>query len=331
MTQLSANAILDLIEGPGDIFKAPSWAAPLSPTLEIKGEEHLLLGDGTGPFLPIEWFKERHRFAIKTAPIGEGEAGSIYRSSGTTGGGHSLSQFSQQGLDFYQRAAVRTFRAVLSDFHQNPEIFSIVSLIPPLAEAPHSSLAAMLDFFSRRWPLLYSTPEHCPEIVRDLKGPICLFGTTAHHLALATTQTQELPQGSIAVETGGLKTMGKSLDRVSLHEMIGKTWNLAPSHIVSEYGMAELASQAYDWQRPGQRAARQFRYPRWVKFWAMRGLGIQEKPGKGALLVRDLARLDIPWAIRTQDFVEVTPTGFRYCGRVPQAVLKGCALGVSDL
>jgi hypothetical protein len=27
----------------------------------------------------------------------------------------------------------------------------------------------------------------------------------------------------------------------------------------------------------------------------------------------------------------VTPTGFRYCGRVPQAVLKGCALGVSDL
>ena len=55
-----------------------------------------------------------------------------------------------------------------------------------------------------------------------------------------------LPAGSRVLETGGYKGRSRSLSKQELHALITRQLGVPASHIVSEYGMSELSSQAYD-------------------------------------------------------------------------------------
>ncbi len=48
------------------------------------------------------------------------------------------------------------------------------------------------------------------------------------------------------METGGYKGRSRELTKVELHALITKLLGISPAHIVCEYGMSELSSQAYD-------------------------------------------------------------------------------------
>ena len=55
-----------------------------------------------------------------------------------------------------------------------------------------------------------------------------------------------LPPGSRVMETGGYKNRSRSMPKAELHALITERLGIPQSHIVREYGMSELSSQAYD-------------------------------------------------------------------------------------
>jgi len=56
----------------------------------------------------------------------------------------------------------------------------------------------------------------------------------------------DLPAGSRVMETGGYKGRSRALPKTELHQLITERLGVPPSHIICEYGMSELSSQAYD-------------------------------------------------------------------------------------
>jgi hypothetical protein len=56
----------------------------------------------------------------------------------------------------------------------------------------------------------------------------------------------DLPASSRGMETGGYKGRSRALPKAELHQLITERLGVPPSHIICEYGMSELSSQAYD-------------------------------------------------------------------------------------
>ena len=55
-----------------------------------------------------------------------------------------------------------------------------------------------------------------------------------------------LPPGSRVMETGGYKNRSRTMPKAELHQLITERLGIPSSHIICEYGMSELSSQAYD-------------------------------------------------------------------------------------
>jgi hypothetical protein len=55
-----------------------------------------------------------------------------------------------------------------------------------------------------------------------------------------------LAAGSRALETGGYKRRGRAIPKGELRRMMTRWLGIPESHILGEYGMSELSSQAYD-------------------------------------------------------------------------------------
>ena len=81
--------------------------------------------------------------------------------------------------------------------------------------------------------------------------PLLLLGTAFSYVHLLDHLAErdlrlKLPPGSCALETGGYKGRSRSLPKSALHALISQRLGIPPNHIVCEYGMSELSSQAYD-------------------------------------------------------------------------------------
>ena len=196
-----------------------------------------------------------------------------------------------------------------------------ISLIPPVHAWPDSSLAQMVAWISEIIPVTY-IPEGSP--IPRFERPIWLFGTAFHHvIAIESNQVGgPLPAGSIVIDTGGTKGRTRDLTRHELLDLCAKVYE-AP--VLSEYGMCELASQAYDWGSG-------FRFPRWVSVAAVSGINRIRPHGECMLLVQDNLRIDYPTAIRTEDVIHLNGDGsFELIGRAPSAPLRGCSLNVYEV
>ena len=68
-------------------------------------------------------------------------------------------------------------------------------------------------------------------------------------------------------------------------------------NIISEYGMCELASQAYDFFDENLKT-RAYRFPFWVKSFVLPPWGELFSRGKGCLLIEDPLRIDYPFPMR---------------------------------
>jgi hypothetical protein len=283
-------------------------------------------------YLPIEFFKSyAEEFFHSKEP-----ATKIFHSSGTTAEHVSRSHFSADGLELYKLGSLKTFYEVLADvFCQNPVQVRGVSLVPKTSEWPNSSLAQMVSWISEFSEVTYCTPEQlaCELDVLTLKSnePLWIFGTASYFIA-AMEQSVRLPKGSVLIETGGAKGLAQKFSRRQLYMELCDHFDLPHTSIISEYGMCELASQAYDWVSPKSGSAvefehRQFRFPGWVATHVTQGLRHATEAGAGALIVHDPLRIDYPWPIRTQDLASLDFKQ-RFClnGRVPHAPIKGCSL-----
>ncbi|PWU17199.1 MAG: hypothetical protein C5B50_11780 [Verrucomicrobia bacterium] len=152
-----------------------------------------------------------------------------------------------------------------------------------------------------------------------------------------------LSPGSRAMETGGYKGRSREMSKPELHGLITQTLGIPATHIISEYGMSELSSQAYDNVRPqdfgttrpqdhkttGPRLApRVFRFPRWAQVQVTSPeTGKEVREGEtGLIRVFDLANVYSVMAIQTEDLGVRRGSGFDLIGRAALAEPRGCSL-----
>lgn len=285
---------------------------------------------GTDSLLPIETLKDEGSYWCQFVREKSESNLKAFRSSGTTSSERSISPFSDVGLALYQKASVQAFWAVLQYFFPDPQATPGISLIPPPDVWPESSLAQMVAWIGEEGELCYHNPD---EDLPSPPGPVWLFATAFHLVQFADSGRRcPLPEGSVLIETGGTKGRSRSLSREELFELIETTFTVKPNRIISEYGMCELSSQAYDFiDLPDKEtvplAKRSYRFPSWVDIKIADGLGRISSSGFGTLIVDDPLRCDLPWPLRTEDMVTLLGKGrFQLHGRVPSASLKGCSL-----
>jgi hypothetical protein len=144
---------------------------------------------------------------------------------------------------------------------------------------------------------------------------------------LARNLRLKLPANSLVLETGGYKGRSRSMPKAELHALITERLGVPSSHILCEYGMSELSSQAYD-LGPRQTALRAFHLPPWARARVISPeTGREVSEGEtGLLCVFDLANVFSVMAIQTEDLALRRGKGFNVLGRAVLAEPRGCSL-----
>lgn len=281
------------------------------------------------PLLPIEFLKENPDAVESDFPA---ESVHSFLSSGTTARDRSRSSFSSQGMQDYRDFSAYSFRAMLANF-SGGKLMPGISMIPPKSEWPTSSLAQMLAWLSEIYPLTYWKSD-----LPVPKQPVWLFATGFHIVQFHDEGGYfPLPPGSVVVETGGTKGKTRTVSRSETYSMIEHCFRVDKNHIVSEYGMCELASQAYDFvDIPKGKIIplhdRAFRFPVWAQVKILDARQQVQNEGMGSLIVHDKARTDLASPLRTEDRVDLRSDGsFQLLGRVAFSPLKGCSLLAEEI
>ncbi|HYG36187.1 MAG TPA: hypothetical protein VEC99_15455 [Clostridia bacterium] len=235
---------------------------------------------------------------------------------------------------------------------------SMLALTPSADEAPNSSLVHMFTTIEREllfnrsaftgrvltdgaWAVdLHATIEYLRQIT-EAGDRVLVLGTAfsfvhlldflaEHHVRLM------LPAGSRVLETGGYKGRSRALPKAELHSLITAWLSIPSSHIVCEYGMSELSSQAYDLVYGSsyntiQSPARRFQLPPWAQVQIVSPeTGRLVSEGEAGLIrICDLANVFSVMAIQTEDLAVRHGYGFELIGRATQAEPRGCSLMAS--
>lgn len=193
------------------------------------------------PLLPIKAFKDAE---ITTLP--NVESGLIFKSSGTSEMKRSVHHL--KDAELYEQSLLKGFNRFY-----NLDQSVIWGYTPGYAENLHSSLIYMMrtlidqnsSELSRFLPLDKPLDENAIRQVAERNKKLILFGAAFGLLDLLEMERTTLPSNSIIIETGGMKTHRREISRDQLHQKLANGFGLDPSRVHSEYGMAELLSQAY--------------------------------------------------------------------------------------
>lgn len=268
------------------------------------------------PFMPIQFFKT-HKITA-----GPAQSEQVFTSSGTSG---NPSRHYIKSLRLYKKA----FRNAFSQFYGDISDFVVLALLPSYLERKGSSLIYMVSDFIEKSKktdsgfYLYDHKELSRKLRKlDAQGQkILLIGVSFALLDLIENQNFKLNH-TIIMETGGMKGRRKEMTRPALHKRLCRGFGVNRIH--SEYGMAELLSQAYStgngiFQCPStlQVLVREPEDPFHI-------LG----PGQnGGLNIIDLANLYSCSFIATQDLGRLHSDGsFEILGRFDHSDLRGCTL-----
>ncbi len=294
------------------------------------------------PAAPARAFKD---LELTCLPAGERET--MFCSSGTTGAERSRHFHCRESLALYGESLRPWFGHHL--LRTDPPR-RLLALTPPPGQAPHSSLVHMLaavmrpesggvdgEFFGEvdadgAWQLDGERLSAAVRRADEDRMPVLLLGTAFGFVHLldglaAGGCRLPLPRGSRVMETGGYKGRSRELPRAALHAALLDALALAPGDVVTEYGMSELSSQAYDGGAvaaggPG------FRFPPWA-----RALVVSPETGRevadgerGLVRVFDLANVWSVMAVQTEDLAVRRGDAFELLGRAPAAEPRGCSL-----
>jgi hypothetical protein len=244
------------------------------------------------------------------------------------------------------------------------EDFGLVILTPPPVQAPHSSLVHMFETVQQKlggaetafvgklaadgsWTLNFDATLAALNLSLVTRHPSLLLGTAFSFVHLLDFLAErnlrfDLPAGSRVMETGGYKNRSRSMPKTELHQLITERLGVLPSHIICEYGMSELSSQAYScvtsdmWQvaRNGEASCHlspvtcHFRFPPWARVQIISPeTGREVADGEtGLIRVFDLANVFSVMAIQTEDLGVRRENGFELIGRAQLAEPRGCSL-----
>jgi hypothetical protein len=308
------------------------------------------------PAVPAAAFKE-----LELTSLSPDERSAVFFSSGTTEQKRSRHFHSAESLAIYEASLLPWFeRHLLGDLDVLVDEqlvgaldkLPMLSLTPPREQAPNSSLVHMFDAvvqnFGARDSLFAGDVDESSAWTLDMdralfairKGmcanrPLVLLGTAFNFVHLldhfaANNMRYRLARGSRVLETGGYKGRSRELAKKDLHALITKHLGIAPSHIVTEYGMSELSSQAYDQVVITGEESRErvLQFPPWVRTQVISPeAGSEVSAGEtGLLRIFDLANVRSVMAIQTEDLAVRRDHGFELLGRATAAEARGCSL-----
>lgn len=269
------------------------------------------------PFLPIRFFKSRDVYSATREPE------KLFTSSATTG--MVPSRHPVADLSLYELSFTKAF----GHFYGNPGEYTILALLPSYLEREGSSLVYMADRLinlsgsGHSGFYLYNFEELRTklEILKKERKKTLLIGVSFALLDFVKDYPVDFPELTV-METGGMKGRGIELPREELHRILMNGFGVKAIH--SEYGMAELLSQAYS---AGDGI---FATPHWMNVYTRdlsNPLKVTPAPGRGGLNVTDLANVNSCSFIETEDLV-IKETGnlFRIPGRINNSELRGCNL-----
>ena len=264
------------------------------------------------PMLPIEFFKWRDVYCGDTEPQ------IVFTSSNT---GQSVASHHMMASTARYEAA---FTAAFERFYGNPARWSLYGLLPNYLQREGSSLGYMVDRLIGRCGSGGFYLDDYERLLADMAAdpkPKILLGVSYALWDLAERYASKLCD-TIVMETGGMKGRRREMPREEFHRMLCAAFSVPSIH--SEYGMAELMSQAYS-QGDGL-----FRTPPWMRVltrdlndpfaWAGSGRS-------GGINVIDLANVYSCSFLQTQDFGKAYDDGtFRIEGRITGSEIRGCNL-----
>ena len=264
------------------------------------------------PFLPIEFFKWRDVYC------GEREPEKVFTSSNT--GGTVASRHMMQSLALYERA----FTAAFEQFYGSAEGWSIYGLLPNYLQREGSSLVYMTDRLIQSCGSGGFYLDEYEKLIADMSAdpkPKILLGVSYALWDLAEQYAPKL-SNTIVMETGGMKGQREELPKAEFHKILCSAFGVEKIH--SEYGMAELTSQAYS---SGDGV---FRAPGWMRVVVRdvnNPLKMLPAGSRGAVSIIDLANVWSCAFIATQDVGRTFEDGsFMIEGRLSGSDIRGCNL-----
>ena len=343
------------------------------------------------PAVPTAAFKELDLTCLAPA-----ERIAVFHSSGTTEQNPSRHYHSAESLNVYEASLISWFLGnVLPDLRfTTPTLVArsrfigvddlrLVCLTPPPTQAPHSSLVHMFETMRQKldapesaflgkvcvsgaWSLDFEATLAALNSSLVTRHPSLLLGTAFSFVHLLDWLAErslsfQLPSGSRVMETGGYKNRSRSMPKTELHQLITERLGVPSSHIICEYGMSELSSQAYDGieagvrpspgaatlnirassdfqeslgasplLRPGRAHSGSsiFGFPPWARAQIISPeTGREVADGEtGLIRVFDLANVFSVMAIQTEDLGIRRGEHFELIGRAALAEPRGCSL-----
>jgi hypothetical protein len=259
--------------------------------------------------------------------------------------------------DLYRRSLIEGFRDAYGD---GP--YQIWSYTPGYSDNPDSSLIWMIDALmeSERCAYAYRHPLEKPLNIDEVleqsnsEAPIIMIGAAFGLLDLIDLGIRgKVPPGTIIMETGGMKTRRRERTRAELHHELSDGFGLPLEQIHSEYGMAEMLTQAYGKTEEKSEALKReelkgeevkieelkseevkgeggrfgFRLPHWAKISSTPQLFNSSTPQllNASSLITDLANLYSCSFLVSGDRYELFEDGsFEVLGRVDPTDYRGC-------
>ncbi len=264
------------------------------------------------PFLPIELFKECDIYCGESSPE------VVFTSSNT--GGTVASRHPMADLSIYESAFLKGFELFYGDIRK----WSIYGLLPSYLEREGSSLIYMVDYLIRHAGGGGFYLRDHEKLVQDIStdpNPKILLGVSYALWDLAEGLAPKL-DNTIVMETGGMKGHREELPKDEFHHILCKAFGVDRIH--SEYGMAELTSQAYS------RGDNRFFTPPWMR---VIGRDINDPFAtvadgqRGGVNIIDLASRYSCGFIQTQDVgICFNDGSFTIEGRIERSDIRGCNL-----
>ncbi|HEX4343121.1 MAG TPA: hypothetical protein VH255_07005 [Verrucomicrobiae bacterium] len=289
------------------------------------------------PAVPTSGFKE-----LELSSIPANERTAVFHSSGTTEQRPSRHFHDAESLAVYEASLWSSFeRNVVPDLRFAK--YDLLVLTPPPEQAPNSSLIHMFEVVRKK---LSSTESAFVGSIDNesvwtldfdatLDGlrspnPKLILGTAFSFVHLLDHLEEKnlrlaLPPGSRVMETGGYKNRSRTMPKAELHALITHRLGVSASHIICEYGMSELSSQAYDTQSGSTRT---FHFPRWARVQIISPeTGLPVADGEtGLIRILDLANVFSVMAVQTEDLGIRRGEQFELLGRAQLAEPRGCSL-----